>query len=95
MVSARITGGRPHTAYTLIGFDCAGSTGYQPWATGVTDVAGTGSLSGQARTVSRTDEYWLYLSPASGVAGPGLHVSFTLGGQFAAVPAGDQPCANG
>jgi hypothetical protein len=52
-VSARITGGRPHTDYTLIGFDCAGTTGYQPWATGVTDVAGTGRLSGHARTVSQ------------------------------------------
>ena len=27
-----------------------GTTGYQPWATGVTDVAGTGNLSGHART---------------------------------------------
>jgi hypothetical protein len=94
-LSARITGAKPHTEYTLTEFDCAGTTGYQPWAAGVTNAAGTGILSGHARMVSLTDEYWLYLSPASGSAGPGLHVSFTLGGQFAATPAGDQPCTNG
>jgi hypothetical protein len=94
-LSAHITGGKPHTAYTLTGFDCAGTTGYQPWAAGVTNAAGAGTLSGRARTVSLTDEYWLYLSPSSsGSAGPGVDVSFTLGGQFAATPAGDQPCTN-
>ena len=95
MVSARISGGRPRTGYTLIGFDCAGTTGYQPWAAGGTNAAGTGILSGDARTVSHGDAYWLYLSPASGGTGPGLQVSFTPGGQFAAVPAGYSPCATG
>lgn len=95
MVSARISHGRPRTDYTLIGFDCAGTTGYQPWAAGGTNAAGTGILSGHARTVSHSDDYWLYLSPASGRTGPGLQVSFTPGGQFAAVPAGDSPCASG
>src|SRR5260370_28945069 len=77
VLSAHISGGRPHTGYTLTGFDCAGSTGYQSWAAGVTDAHGSGNLSGHAWTVSLTDEYWLYLSPSSGIGGPGVHISST------------------
>jgi hypothetical protein len=94
VLSAHISGGRPHTGYTLTGFDCAGSTGYQSWAAGVTDAHGSGNLSGHAWTVSLTDEYWLYLSPSSGIGGPGVHISFTTAGRFSAFPAGDQPCTN-
>ncbi|MGH3185164.1 MAG: hypothetical protein ACRDOE_25110 [Streptosporangiaceae bacterium] len=36
VLSAHITGGAPHTSYALTGFDCAGSSGYQTWAAGVT-----------------------------------------------------------
>jgi hypothetical protein len=98
VLAAHISGGKPHTGYTLTGFDCAGSTGYQSWAAGVTDAGGSGNLSGHAWTVSLTDEYWLYLSPSSsGSAGPGLHVSFTVGGRFSAFSpgAGIPPCTNG
>jgi hypothetical protein len=95
MLSAHISGGRPHTGYALIGFDCAGSTGYESWAAGVTDAHGSGNLSGHAWTVSLTDEYWLYLSPSSGSGGPGVHVSFTTDGRLSAVvPAGDPACTN-
>lgn len=96
VLSAHISGGRPHTGYTLIGFDCAGSTGYESWAAGVTDAHGSGNLSGHAWMVSLTDEYWLYLSPSSGIGGPGVHLSFTTAGRFTpVVPAGDPACTNG
>ena len=95
VVSAHISGGRPRSGYTLTGFDCAGSTGYESWAAGVTDAHGSGNLTGHARAVSLTDEYWVYLSPSSGLAGPGIHVSFTTAGRFSvAVPAGAPPCSN-
>jgi hypothetical protein len=95
VLAAHIRGGRPHTGYTLTGFDCAGSTGYQSWAAGVTDAYGSGNLSGHAWAVSLTDQYWLYLSPSSGLVGPGIHVSFTTAGRFAvAVPAGNPACSN-
>jgi hypothetical protein len=99
-LSAHISGGRPHTGYTLTGFDCAGSTGYQSWAAGVTDAHGSGNLSGHTWTLSLTDEYWLYLSPSSlpSDAGPGLDVIFTTNGRFSAVPPGGggvPACTNG
>jgi hypothetical protein len=48
-LDAHITGARSDTDYTLIGFDCNGSTGYQTWAT-VTSAHGSGNLSGSAVT---------------------------------------------
>jgi hypothetical protein len=94
VLSAHVNGGKPHTGYTLTGFDCAGSTGYESWATGVTDAHGSGTLNGHAWTVSPTDEYWLYLSPLSGIGGPGVHISFTGAGRFTASPVAEQPCTN-
>lgn len=94
VLSARISGGRPHASYALIGFDCAGSSGYETWGAGVTDANGTANLSGEALTVSLRDEYWLYLSLASSgsAVGRGLHGSFTAAGRFSAFPAGDPAC---
>jgi hypothetical protein len=91
-LSAHITGGRPHTGYTVVGFDCAGSSGYESWAAGVTNADGSGNLTGHAWLVSLRDSYWLYLSPSSGSTGRGLHGSFTAAGRFSAVPAGDPAC---
>ena len=89
-----ISGGRPHTSYALTSFDCAGSTGYQWWAAGVTGADGSGTLSGPALTVSLSDEYWLYLSPSSsGSGGPGLDGRFTGAGTFSASPAGNPACS--
>ncbi len=95
VLSAHISGGLPNTSYALTGFDCAGSSGYETWAAGVTGADGTANLIGHAWTVSLRDEYWLYLSPSSfqGVAGRGLHGSFTTAGRFSAAPAGYTPCS--
>lgn len=93
MLSARISGGQPHTSYALIGFDCEGSSvGYQTWGAGVTDAEGTGILNGKSLTVSLTDDYWLYLSPPSRTPGPDLLGSFTASGRFSATPAGNPAC---
>jgi hypothetical protein len=94
VLSAHISGGRPHTSYALISFDCAGSPGYETWGAGVTDAHGTANLGGQALTVSLRGEYWLYLSLASSgsAAGRGLHGSFTAAGRFSVFPAGDPAC---
>ena len=95
MVSAHIIGGLPRNGYTLYGFDCTGSTGYLPWAAGMTDAHGSGNLTGRAWSVSLTDEYWVYLSPSLGLAGPGIHVSFTIDGRFSVgVPVGEVACSN-
>jgi hypothetical protein len=94
MLSAQISGARPHTRYELIGFDCEGSSaGYQTWAAGITDAGGRGNLSGQALPVSLSDDYWLYLrlppsqSPQSSLLG-----SFTTAGKFSASPTGNPAC---
>jgi hypothetical protein len=93
-LDAHITGARSDADYTLIGFDCNGSTGYQTWATGVTSAHGSGNLNGPARVVSLSDQYWLYLSPSSGTSiGTGLHGSFTAARKFAASPAGNPACS--
>jgi hypothetical protein len=94
MLSAQISGGRPHTRYELIGFDCEGSSaGYETWAGGITNAGGQGNLSGKALTVSLSDYYWLYLrlppaqSPQSSLLG-----SFTAAGKFSASPTGNPAC---
>jgi hypothetical protein len=94
VLSAHISGGRPHTSYAVTGFDCAGSPGYETWAAGVTNAHGVGNLSGHALTVSLSDEYWLYLSPSSlpSDAGPGLDGIFTAAGKFSVSPAGNPAC---
>ena len=93
-MDAHITGARPGADYALIGFDCTGGTGYQTWAAGVTSADGSAILSGPARAVSLSDQYWLYLSPSSGTStGPGLHGSFTSARRFAASPAGNPACS--
>jgi hypothetical protein len=94
MLSVHISGGRPRTSYALTSFDCAGSTGYQSWAAGVTGADGSGTLSGPTWTASLSAEYWLYLMPLSsgGSAGPGLDARFAAAGTFSATPAGNPAC---
>ncbi|MGI8447627.1 MAG: hypothetical protein ACR2MP_10710 [Streptosporangiaceae bacterium] len=93
MVSAQITGGRPHTRYELIGFNCQGTpAAYQTWATGVTDAGGRGTLSGEALAVSLRHDYWFYLRLPSQISGSGLLGSFTAAGKFSASRAGNPAC---
>jgi hypothetical protein len=94
VLSVHLGGGRPHTGYALIAFDCAGSCGYQTWASGATNAHGSGTLSGHARTMSPSDKYWLYVSlSSSGMSSEaGLRGSFTTAGKFSATPAGNPAC---
>ena len=94
MLSAQISGARPHTRYELIGFDCEGSSaGYQTWAAGITDAGGRGTLTGPALPVSLRDYYWLYLRlPRSQGPQSGLLGSFTATGRFSASHAGNPAC---
>lgn len=91
--SVHIRGARPNTGYELTAFNCAGSSGYQTWAVGVTNAYGSGALSGQALSVSPGSEYWLYinLSSSGGNAEAGIRASFT-GAGFSASPASDPAC---
>ena len=86
--SAHISGARPNTGYELTAFNCAGSSGYQTWAVGVTNAHGSAALSGRALSVSPRAEYWLYINPSSSGANAeaGLRASFTRAG-FSASPA--------
>ena len=91
--SAHIRGARPNTGYELTAFNCAGNSGYQTWASGVTNAHGSGALSGRAFSVSPRSEYWLYINPSSsgGNAEAGLRANFT-GTGFSASRAGDPAC---
>jgi hypothetical protein len=96
VVSAVITGARPHTTYELVGNDCASNNPDHTWAVGVTDSRGYAHLIGHAWRVSTNDLYFLVLasrfldakSPGSAVHGffgsgpPGL----------SPVPDGIAPC---
>ena len=93
-LSVHLGGGRPHTRYALLAFDCTGSSGYQVWAAGGTNAHGSGTLLGHAQTVSPRDQYWLFVSPSSsgGSSEAGLRGDFRAAGKFSAVPAGNTAC---
>jgi hypothetical protein len=94
VLSVHLRGGRPHTQYALLAFDCTGSSGYQVWAAGGTNAHGSATLSGHAQTVSPSDQYWLYVSPSSsgGSSEAGLRGDFRAAGKFSASPAGNPAC---
>lgn len=93
-LSVHIRGARPDTGYVLLAFNCAGSSGYQTWAAGVTNAHGSGTLSGHALSVSPRNEYWLYLSSSSGASSEaGIRGRFTAAGKFSASPATDPACS--
>jgi hypothetical protein len=93
VLSGQITGGRPHTRYAVIGFDCDGSSvGYETWAVGVTGADGRATLNGRSVTVSLSDYYWVYLRLPSQRPGSSLLGSFTAAGKFSASPAGNPAC---
>lgn len=96
IVTARITGGRPHYSYELFGGDCAGNAADHTWAAGVTDARGSADLIGEAWTVSVSDEYYLVLgSPGMYQThpGPAVHGYFGMSRGLSAVRDGFAPCA--
>ena len=62
VVSAHISGARPHATYELVGNDCATNGPDHTWATGVTDSRGSAQLIGHPWTVSTSDAYFLVLA---------------------------------
>jgi hypothetical protein len=63
-VTAHISGGRPHTRYTLLWGSCSG-TSLQQSATGVTDAYGRADLSGHVSRASVARSYQLQLTPGN------------------------------
>jgi hypothetical protein len=95
IVTARISGGRPHSRYELVGGDCAGNSAWA-WVAGFTDARGAADLTGHVVTVSLPDEYSLILSgPGLGQShpGPALHGYFGIARGLSAVGDGFPPCA--
>ncbi len=96
MVTGRITGGRPHSRYELLGGDCAGDAADRIWAAGITDARGSADLTGHAWTVSVSHEYYLVLG-APGMfqdhPGPAVHGYFGMARGLSAVRNGIAPCA--
>jgi hypothetical protein len=97
IVTARITGGRPHSRYELIGGDCAGNAADHYWAAGVTDARGVADLAGPIWRVSVSHEYFLQLSAGGSLRhyypGPIVHGFFGIDGSgLYGVRAGINPC---
>lgn len=92
-LAARISGGRPHTRYNLVGSDCATSAGYRFWASGISDGHGTASLTGPEWVVLPGDYYFFELSPSVLKSGPGLHGPLAGAGGLSAIRGGFPPCA--
>jgi hypothetical protein len=63
-MTAHITGGRPHTRYTLLWGSCSG-TALQQSATGVTDANGRADLVGHVSRASLAGSYQLQLIPGN------------------------------
>jgi hypothetical protein len=94
-VMARISGGRPHTRYTLTGGSCSATTPRQRehlWAAGVTDAQGNADLSGPVSRVSMSDSYWLELSPGINNLRPALAGSFATASGITAYRSGPPMC---
>jgi hypothetical protein len=93
VLTARISGGRPHTLYHLVGSDCLTSAGYRFWASGVSDARGIASLTGPGWVVLPGDYYFLELSPSVLKSGPGLHGPLASADDLSAIHDGFPPCA--
>ena len=92
VVSALITGARPHTTYELVGNDCASNGPDRTWATGVTDSRGSAHLIGHPWPVLTSNAYFLVLSSRflnQKRPGPAAHGFFGNG------PPGLSPVSNG
>ena len=96
IVTARISGGRPHSRYELYGGDCANNAADHYWAAGVTNARGSADLTGQAWRVSVSDEYYLAVgSPRLNQdhPGPAVHGHFGIVHGLSPVRGGIEPCA--
>jgi hypothetical protein len=98
IVTARVTGGHPHSRYELSGGDCTGNAADQTWAAGTTGADGSADLTGHSRAVWVSHEYYLVLS-APGLyqehPGPAVHGWFGSARGLSAVRGGAEPCAPG
>jgi hypothetical protein len=97
IVTARISGGRPHSSYELIGGDCAGNAADHSWASGVTDARGSADLTGHVWRVAMGHEYYLILSSSRlyrNRPGPAVHGYFGTARGLSAVRGGTAPCAS-
>jgi hypothetical protein len=63
-LTATITGGRPHTRYTLVWGSCAGNFAQQS-ATGLTDAGGHAELTGRVSRAALEGSYQLLLIPGN------------------------------
>lgn len=97
VVSALISGARPHATYELVGNDCASNGPDRTWATGVTDPRGSAHLIGHPWMVSTSDGYFLVLASRflnQRRPGPAVHGFFGKGPPgLSPVSGGVAPCA--
>jgi hypothetical protein len=96
IVTARISGGRPHSQYELFGGDCAGNAADHAWAIAVTDARGSADLAGHAWTVSVSHEYYLVVGTPGLYRehpGPAVRGYFGVARGLSAVRSGVAPCA--
>jgi hypothetical protein len=96
IVTARISGGRPHSQYELFGGDCAGNAADHAWAIAVTDARGSADLAGHPWTVSVSHEYYLVVGTPGLYRehpGPAVRGYFGIARGLSAVRHGVAPCA--
>lgn len=96
VLSARISGGLPHTRYELSGNDCTSNAADHSWASGLTNAHGFATLSGPAWMVSTSHEYFLVLSSPGlnqNRPGPALHGFFGRAPGLSAISGGFAPCS--
>jgi hypothetical protein len=93
VLTARLTGARPHTRYELVGLDCTSNGSARSWASGTSDAHGAVQLSGRGQAVSRDGFYAIQLSPSSLRSGPGLHGYLADVDGLRPIRNGTAPCA--
>lgn len=94
VVSARLTGARPHIRYEVVAADCTASSASEyARASGTSDAHGTARLTGRAWTVTPGDYYAIWLTPSPARSGPGLHGYLTSAGGLSPIGDGHAPCA--
>jgi hypothetical protein len=91
VIIAHVSGGRPHTRYTLTGGSCSGGPDHA-WASGVTDAGGNGDLIGPVRRISQAANYWLELNPAVRSLHPSLAGDFASATDITAYRSGPPMC---